>query len=1140
MPLKKNLKKIAVIGSGPIVIGQACEFDYSGVQACKALKGLGLEVVLINSNPATVMTDPEIASKVYIEPLTFDFVKKILERERPDGLISTLGGQTALNLSLELSDKGVLKELNTELLGATAEVIREAEDRERFAALLSRLGARCAQSRLIKNFKEGLRAVKDLDFPLILRPNFTLGGGGGGAVYSLQEFQEQLFTALSESPTSEVLVEKSLLGYKEFELEVMRDSRGTFVVICSIENIDPCGVHTGDSVTVAPQMTLSDRAYQAMRNEARTIIEALKLNTGGANIQFAVHPQTGERLVIEVNPRVSRSSALAGKATGFPIAKISALLAAGFTLDEIPNDITKATLSCYEPALDYVVTKAPRFDFQKYPGARDLLGTQMQSVGEAMAIGRTFKESFLKAREALELSDKYDVISMEFSKEKLSRPNSRRMDFILEAFRRGMSLPAVHDLSRIDPWFLNQFLQITETEKQFADKKNWNPAFIRSAKRTGFSDKAIAKGFQRTENEVFQFRKKNGIRPAFFQVDTCAGEFASSTPYFYSTYWGAVKPGPGSGGIGSGGFSSGVFSSGVFSSGVFSSGKSRKKQAIAVIGAGPNRIGQGVEFDYNCVRGVKTLKQLGFETILVNSNPETVSTDYDTSDKLFFEPVTKERVREVLHWTQASALIPQLGGQTPIDIASDLHKEGFKICGSSVKTIDLAEDRARFAEFCARFGFQIPKSVSVSGLKEARIAASRLKFPLIARPSYVLGGRRMEIIENPKELQNYFKRHGGAGGGGAFLMEEYLEDFLEADVDMVRGADWSLVGGVLEHIESAGVHSGDSMGVIPPQTLSDEAICKIESLSLRLADELNVIGFLNLQLAVKGRAVYMIEANPRSSRSLPFISKATGIPLGDLGAKAMAGLRKKEVRPELFDWKNMKNVFVKGVVFPFKKLKRSDSLLGPEMKSIGEVMGRGADYAEALVKALAGAAGRSAPLLAGPQQGAPPRFGLQRGAPQRVGPSKTSSRSNSPSGKRFPRGGEIFLSLNDKDKAPLLQDIKKLSSLGYSLSATKGTARWLESCGVPCLSANKVHEGRPHCADRIQSGAVVLALNTSSFEKASIEASFSIRRSCIDYDVPCLTHINSIKAFILALGSGLPSDPGLLPVRHLTEERTRA
>ena len=1045
MPLKKGLKKVAVIGSGPIVIGQASEFDYSGVQACKALKSLNLETVLINSNPATIMTDPETADKIYIEPLSLDYVQKVLEKERPDGLISTLGGQTALNLSLQLSDAGVLKKLRIELLGAKAEAIRSVEDRERFVRLLSRLNARFAKSRLIRSLKEGMEAVHALGFPLILRPNFTLGGSGGGVVYSLEEFQQRLFQALSESPTSEVLVEASLLGWKEFELEVMRDCRGTFVVICSIENVDPCGVHTGDSVTAAPQMTLSDRAYQAMRDEARNIIEAVGLETGGANIQFAVHPVTGERLVIEVNPRVSRSSALASKATGFPIAKISALLAVGLTLDEITNDITKATPSCYEPALDYIVVKMPRFDFQKYHGAEDILGTEMQSVGEVMALGRTFKESFQKARQALEL--KHFDPRRDFSEKRLSAPSSRRMDYILEAFRRGYSIKTLNRVTHIDSWFLQQFSEIAALEKKFSEKKNLRPQFIREAKEAGFSDEAIARGFQVKPDDIYRLRKKNGIAPAFFRVDTCAGEFASKTPYYYSTYHGKRTH-----------------------------SEQTDKPLAAVIGGGPNRIGQGIEFDYNCVRGLRALRRLGYETVLINSNPETVSTDYDSSDRLFFEPVTLEHVREVFLWTKVKSFIAQLGGQTPIELAFPLCKEGFELKGSSLQAMDLAEDRGRFAKLCAQLGFQTAKSGLAKDLQSALSQADKISYPLICRPSYVLGGRRMEIIENPEELKDYFHRHSLSLKDKPCLMEELLEDFVEVDVDLVRGSDWAVIGGAMEHIESTGIHSGDSMAALPAQTLDSETIKKMEGLSLLLAEELKIMGFLNLQLAVKNKQIYMIEANPRSSRTVPFISKAGGVALSDLGVSAIMGLKAKALKGLLKKPDFKKQIFVKGVVFPFKKFKKADSLLGPEMRSIGEVMGRGETYPEALTKAL------------------------------------ISSHF------RLPEEGEVFLSLRDKDKSQVFEEIQKLKRLGCSFSATKGTARQLKAWDVPCTEVKKVHEGRPHCVDRITSGAVAMVFNTAAGRR-SIDASFSIRRSCIDHGIPCLTHTNSIKAFVLALSA---------------------
>ena len=1047
MPLKKGLKKVAIIGSGPIVIGQACEFDYSGVQACKALMELGLEVILINSNPATIMTDPETATKVYIEPLEIPYIEKILEKERPQALISTLGGQTALNLSIQLSEQGILKKLGIELLGATAQVIRQVEDREEFSYLLSDLGLKYAKNILVKSFKQGLKEVDKIGFPVILRTNYTLGGAGGGVAYSLEEFQVMLSNALAESPSSEVLIERSLLGWKEFELEVMRDSKGTFVIVCSVENVDPCGVHTGDSITVAPQLTLSDRAYQEMRMEARKIIEKIGLETGGANIQFAVHPKTGERLVIEVNPRVSRSSALASKATGFPIAKISALLAVGFYLNEIQNDITKATPSCYEPALDYVVVKIPRFDFEKYEGVIDVLHTQMQSVGEVMAIGRTFKEAFQKARQALEINEPESFLN--FSDKKLTYPNSQRIHYIYEAIRKGYSVDKLHRLTAITPWFLEQFKHILDKEKQIKEsKKDWNKKenLIYEAKRYGFSDNELARLLEITENEIYKFRKKKNISPAFYKVDTCAGEFASHTPYFYSTYWSSPEP-----------------------------LKKSSKPRMAIIGSGPNRIGQGVEFDYNCVRGVKKLKELNYEVILINSNPETVSTDYDITDQLFFEPVTLEYVREVLYFIKPKEFICQLGGQTPIQIAKDLVESGFSLAGSSLQSIDLAEDRRHFVKICDRFGFKTPQSGTVANIEDALKITSQIPYPLMFRPSYVLGGRRMEIIKNEEELRLYFKKYKNfISSQTPCLIDQYLENFLEVDVDLVRGVDWALIGGIVEHIEAAGVHSGDSMGVVPPQRLKQETCKKIEELSLTLANELNIIGFLNLQLAVKDDNIYMLEANPRSSRSMPFLSKATGIPIIDLGVSALMNLKKKEIKPEMYQWKTLSSICVKGVVFPFKKFKKADSILGPEMKSIGEVMGRDKDYPSALIKALIS------------------------------------------SGLKLPDKGEVFLSLKDKDKSILLPEVQFLFKKGYTLSATHGTASYLKERGLKCESINKVHEGRPHCVDHISSGKVALVLNTTSNRK-SIEASFGIRRSCIDYNVPCLTEKHIIQAFILAL-----------------------
>ena len=1031
------------------MIGQACEFDYSGTQACKALMAQGIEVILINSNPATIMTDPEISTRVYIEPLKTEFVEPILKKEKPSAIIPTLGGQTALNLALELDKKKVLKNLNIKLLGASSAVIRKAENREEFRQLLKKAGAGYPESALVKNFKQGMKTAKEMSFPLVLRPNYTLGGAGSGVANSLEEYEKKLVTALQESPTSEVLVEKSLLGWKEFELEVMRDKAGTFVVVCSVENIDPCGVHTGDSCSVSPQQTLSDKEYQDMREEARKIISAVGVETGGANIQFAVHPKTRERLVIEMNPRVSRSSALASKATGFPIAKIAALVAVGLTMDEIPNDITGITPSCYEPALDYVVVKIPRFDFEKFEGSTDILNTQMKSVGEVMGIGRTFLEAYMKALLSLEKNQEL-IHKMKFSEKQLAYPNSKRAYALFQAFREGKSLQQIYEWTQIDPWFLEQFQSFVSFEQKAKKAPKPTPEILLSAKKMGVPDFLPALWFDKKEKEIRKIRWKNNIVPSFYQVDTCAGEFASKTPYYYSTYWGGRR----------------------------AEANNRRKKAknkVVILGSGPNRIGQGIEFDYSCVRSVKKLKALGYQTVMINSNPETVSTDYDISDLLFFEPLTIEHTIEILNFLQPAGFFAQMGGQTPISLAGALVKEGFALIGSSIKTIDLAEDRARFASLCSGLGFKVPKAHSAYRAEEACKMVKATGYPVICRPSYVLGGRRMEVIENEEELKKYFQRYQPfISAGKPCLIDQFLENYLEVDVDLVRGPDWTVIGGIIEHIESAGVHSGDSMGVVPPQRLKRDTCKKMEQLSSTLARHLKILGFLNLQLAVKNDDIYILEANPRSSRSVPFLSKATGIPLVDLAVRAMLKHTAEQVRPERYNWKNQKTVSVKGVVFPFKKFEDVDSILGPEMKSIGEVMGRGPDYSSAILKAL------------------------------------YSSQLN------LPKSGEVFLSLRDKDKSELLPIAEQLLEMGYTLSATGGTAEFLKSHKVNCLKVRKVHEGRPHCVDRIRSGRVAFVINTTSGRRA-VEISFSIRRSCLDYGVPCITESEAAKAVVFAL-----------------------
>jgi carbamoyl-phosphate synthase large subunit len=1044
VPRIESLKKVLILGSGPIVIGQACEFDYSGTQACKALMNEGLEVILVNSNPATIMTDPDLATRVYIEPLTVPFVEKILAKERPDAVIPTLGGQTALNLALQLDDQGILKKYGTHLLGADPQVIRAAEDREAFRTILDQVGAQYPKSEMVRTFEQGMQVADQLGLPLILRPNYTLGGGGGGIAYSREEYETMIAHGLKESPTSEVLVEASILGWKEFELEVMRDKDGTFVIICSIENLDPCGVHTGDSITVAPQQTLTDREYQDMRDEARKIIDAVGLATGGANIQFATHPQTDQRVVIEMNPRVSRSSALASKATGFPIAKIAALLAVGYTLDEIRNDITKTTPSCYEPALDYVVTKVPRFAFEKFPGSTDALSTQMKSVGEAMGIGRTFKESLHKAIISLE-SKEEGFGQVAFSEKLLSHPNSKRIFHLAQAFREGWSVEDVERLTQITPWFLEQIKEIIDEEKKIKEATTFGRDELLRAKRLGYSDLAISRLRESTAAQVRTQRHELQIRPGYSQVDTCAGEFASETPYFYSSYWATRTE------------------------------RKPVQKAVVVLGSGPNRIGQGIEFDYSCVRGVKRFRKEGYHAVMVNSNPETVSTDYDTSNELYFEPLTEESVLEILDRTQPVGFVAQLGGQTPINLAQALVKEGFQLLGSSLEAIDLAEDRGRFSELCRELDFRIPASGMAATYDEASKIADRIGFPVICRPSYVIGGRRMEVVESQDELRGYFERHRDAIKPGApALMDQFLAGALEVDLDLVRGKDWTVIGGIVEHLEAAGVHSGDSMGVLPPQRLKEDTCDRIEQLSSRLAERMNTIGHLNLQLAVKNDEIYMLEANPRSSRSVPFVSKATRIPLVDLGVLAVLGKTKAEVKPEQYKWRSTKNVSVKGVVFPFKKFPESDAILGPEMKSTGESMGHGLDYSEALLKA------------------------------------SISSHM------QIPPKGEVFLSLRDKDKTELLPVVQSLIAMGYRLTATLGTAKFLYEEGIDCVPVKKVHEGRPNCVDRIRSGQVALVINTTSGRR-SVEASFDIRRSCIDFSIPCITESHAAEALMTAM-----------------------
>ncbi len=1046
---RTDIQKIMILGSGPIVIGQACEFDYSGTQACKALREEGYEVILVNSNPATIMTDPETANKVYIEPLEVPYLEKIIEIERPQALIPTLGGQTALNAALALNAAGVLKKYNVELLGASVEAINKAEDREIFKNLMKDIGALTPKSFTVKNIEQGLKAAVEIGYPIILRPSFTLGGSGGGVARDQKEYEILLAQGLHESPTSEVLVEESVLGWKEYELEVMCDKLGTFVVICSIENLDPMGVHTGDSITVAPAMTLTDPEYQAMRDEAKKVMEVIGVQTGGANVQFAVDPVSGKRIVIEMNPRVSRSSALASKATGFPIAKLAAKLAVGYALHEILNDITKSTPSCFEPSLDYVVTKIPRFNFEKFPGVKDELTTQMKSVGEAMAIGRTFKESLMKAMSGLERgSGGFDEVQLD--EERLTTPNSERLLHVAQAFRQGYTKEKLFELTFINPWFLNQISEIVKTESAVNSESIKDPEKLLRFKKNGLSDRRMAKLAGLSTKDIRHTRQTLNVRPGFWVVDTCSGEFASETPYYYSTYYKVPHVAQSSAGT------------------------------VVVLGSGPNRIGQAIEFDYGCVQGIKALKKNGKRAVMINCNPETVSTDYDLSDVLFFEPLTEEHVLEVLHFIKPDGVVVQLGGQTPIALAPTLQSEGYKILGSTLETIELAEDREKFAKLCHQLKLKIPQFKLATSKSTALALSDELGFPLICRPSFVLGGRRMEILDSRAELEDYISRYSEyIYPKSPLFIDKFLEHALEMDVDLVSDGETVLIGGIVEHIEGAGVHSGDSMGVLPPQRIPQNIIDEVERLSRELCLAMKVIGHLNLQLAIQGDQIFVLEANPRSSRSVPFVSKATGIPIVPLAISCMLGQKLHVTKY----WRKVESISVKGVVFPFKKFRGADIVLGPEMRSTGESMGRSvptfakpgepeepADYAEALEKAFIG------------------------------------------SGYKIAKEGKVFFSVKDKDKKSSLAIARDLEKAGFEIVATQGTAKFFEENAVKVTLINKVTQGSPHCVDMIQNGEIKAIINTTSGAQ-SIADSYSIRRGSLERNIPCLTEIYAAQAF---------------------------
>ncbi len=1061
MPKRTDLKRILVIGSGPIVIGQACEFDYSGTQACKALRAEGLEVVLVNSNPATIMTDPEIADRTYVEPLTPEMAEAIIEKERPDAVLPTVGGQTALNLAVALADRGILEKYNVKLIGASVDSIKVGEDRLLFRNAMAEIGVEVPASGVAKSLEEALAIVDEVGFPAIIRPSFTMGGVGGGIAYNIEEFRELAGRGLDLSPVHEILVEESVIGWKEFELEVMRDVADNFVVICSIENVDPMGVHTGDSITVAPALTLTDKEYQRMRDMARRIIRRVNVETGGSNIQFAVNPEDGRIVAIEMNPRVSRSSALASKATGFPIAKIAAKLALGYHLDEIPNDITRLTPASFEPTIDYIVVKFPRWNFEKFPQADRTLTTQMKSVGEAMAIGRTFKEAFLKAVRSLELGklgslfpsgpdDTSDATEDESAlRKRLVVPNDRRMWALFRALRRGWTVETLHELTKIDPWFLQQFAEIEQLRSMAAlgEFRAMSGDLLRTLKRTGFADSDIAAVHGIGEELVRQRRLEEGLVPAYKRIDTCAAEFESFTPYMYGTYEQVCEADP------------------------------TPKRKVIILGSGPNRIGQGIEFDYCCCHAVFGFREEGFETVMVNCNPETVSTDYDTSDRLYFEPLTFEDVMAIIERERTAdgevSCVVQFGGQTPLKLALALQEAGVQILGTSPDSIDLAEDRRRFSQLLWDLGVPQPASGTAVSREEAREAADKIGYPVVVRPSYVLGGRGMAIVFDSGALDRYMTGAVDVSHDRPVLIDRFLEDAFEFDVDAVADAAGAVViGGIMEHIEEAGIHSGDSSCVVPPFMVAERHLITIRDYTRRIARALKVVGLMNIQYAIKDDTVYVLEVNPRSSRTVPYISKATGVPLAKIAARVAAGRTLAELG--LVDDLEAQGVFVKSPVFPFVRFPGVDTILGPEMKSTGEVMGGAENFGAAFGKAMMGA------------------------------------------GQRLPEQGCVFISVNNSDKQTVLPIARDLAALGFSLTATRGTAAFLRVHGIDVEVIYKVNEGRPNIADQIVNGEIDLVINTP-LGRDSFFDDRSVRRAATMAQVPCITTLTGASAAVSAI-----------------------
>ena len=1058
MPRRHDLKRILVIGSGPIVIGQACEFDYSGTQACKALRSEGLEVVLVNSNPATIMTDPEMADRTYVEPLTSEVVASIIERERPDALLPTVGGQTALNLAVELEKNGALAAYGVELIGASVEAITVAEDRLRFRDAMQSIGIDVPASAYARSVDEALSLVGQFGFPVIVRPSFTLGGIGGGVAYNIEELREVADRGISLSPVHEILVEASVIGWKEFELEVMRDVADNFVVVCSIENVDPMGIHTGDSITVAPALTLTDKEYQRMRDAARRIIRRVGVETGGSNIQFAVHPGDGRMVAIEMNPRVSRSSALASKATGFPIAKIAAKLALGYRLDEIPNDITRLTPASFEPTIDYVVVKIPRWAFEKFPQADRTLTTQMKSVGEVMAIGRTFKEAFLKGMRSLELGrndrlfalpaprDEEDAAALQKA---LVVPNDRRIWAVFRALERGWTVEQIHELTRIDPWFLRQFAELVELQRSasLVEARDLSPDLLKTLKRAGFGDDELGAVLGVDGRFIFERRAEAGVQPVYKRIDTCAAEFESFTPYLYGTYETECEANPTS------------------------------QPKVVILGSGPNRIGQGIEFDYCCCHAAFALHEEGFETVMVNCNPETVSTDYDTVDRLYFEPLTFEDVFAVIERERSGggdvACMVQFGGQTPLKLALELQRVGVNIVGTSPDSIDLAEDRRRFAELLWDLGIPQAPSGTATSREEAREVAASIGFPVLVRPSYVLGGRAMAIVYDPGTLDRYMTDAVEASPERPVLIDKFLEDAFELDVDAVADATGAVViGGIMEHIEEAGIHSGDSSCVVPPYLVAERHLGVIRDYTRRVARALKVVGLVNAQFAIKDDTVYVLEVNPRASRTVPYLSKATGVPLAKVAARVMMG--KTLAQLGLVDDLDVAGVFVKAPVFPFVRFPGVDTILGPEMKSTGEVMGGAASFGAAFAKAQLAA------------------------------------------GQRLPDGGTAFISVNNHDKPNVVRVARDLAELGFTLVASRGTAAYLRAHGLDADVVFKINEGRPHIGDQLLNRQIALVINTP-LGRESFFDDLTVRRVAMMLGVPAITTLTGAAATVSAI-----------------------